>query len=213
METEEYLYSFPVHDIPDYEYLFIRNGEQVFVVSKETGEFVETLSLSDYTNLWRREWQNNPAFKSYYLQGIKKPDNPDKAETLDELKSLCSDKTRHRRGNEGYLLDFLLNDSLTKTEIKLFDHLVKNVVVWNYSVVDYNNLSTVLSLSDRQLRNLWRSLQDKGLVSVVNTQFLTDDGWRYLVKVHPMIHWEGRYSAWAAKCRAEYEYEDALTLD
>jgi hypothetical protein len=212
--TEQYKYikEFRVDDIPKYDNLFIRDGEQVFVVNKHTGEISSTLSIAEYVKTWRTEWENNPTFRAYYQDKLTFPTDPDKAETLEELRRLCSDKTRLRRGDERFLLDFMLRDLLSTTEMKLFTHLTKCVEVWNYAVVDYSNIPSVLDVSERQVRNLWRGLQEKGMIAILNTQFHTPQGWRYLVKVHPMIFWEGRYSAWAAKCKAEYEYEDAITL-
>lgn len=205
---------FKIEDIPNYDNLFIRDGEWVFVVNKHSGEISHKLSVLEYADFWCKEWKENEALRTHLTKGyfLPKP-NPDTAENIQELRMLCSDKSRHRKGDTSFLFDFMLRDECTKAESKLFLYLTRQVEVWNYSIIDYNSLPAIMNLSERQVRNIWKSLQEKGLISVVNTQFSTDEGWGILVKLHPKLYWEGRYSAWAAKCKNNYEYEDAIALE
>jgi hypothetical protein len=204
-----------IDDIPNYPYLFIRDGGFVYLTNKDTGEIIDNLSLTEYVDLWRKEWNINPDFKSYYTKGLFQPkQDPDTATNTTELKRLCSDNTRHRKGDTGFLLDFIMLDQCSKTESKVFLHLCKKVIVWSYSTTDMEEIQSVTELrSTKQVKAVWKSLQDKGLLSVVNTNFLTHGEYKTLVKLHPKIYWEGRYSAWAVKCKADYEYEDLETLD
>ena len=49
----EYTYSFPVDDIPNFNYLYIREGDVVFKTDKRTGEICTTMSLEEYVSEWR----------------------------------------------------------------------------------------------------------------------------------------------------------------
>lgn len=207
--------EYKIDDIPHYPTLFIRDGDFVFVTNKETGEITNKLTLSEYVDVWREGWNTNPILKSYYTKGLFQPkQDPDTATNTTELKKLCSDNTRHRKGDTGYLLDFLMLDQCSKTESKVFLHLCKKVIVWSYSTTDMDEIQSITELkSNKQVKAVWKSLQDKGLLSVVNTNFHIDGEYKTLVKLHPRIYWEGRYSAWAVKCKADYEYEDSISLD
>lgn len=204
-----------VDDIPDYPILFIRDGGFVFETDKYTGEIQNKLCIEGYVKVWCSEWVSNPIFKSYYHKGYSIPkQNPDTAKSLKELKKLCSDNTRHRKGDTGYLLDFLMEGDCNKTESKIFLHLSKNVIVWNYCITSLEEIKSISELkSDKQLKAVWKSIQEKGLVTEVRGDIETSDGvYKMLVKLHPKLYWEGRYSAWLVKCKADYEYEDPITI-
>jgi len=212
---EDYDRYYVTHDIPNHPTLFIRDGDFVFVVNKHTGEISEKLTLTEYVDCWRNEWDTNPVFKAYYMKGYFLPKtDPDTATTLKDLKRMCSDSTRHRKGDTGYLLDFIMTDQCSKTESKLFLYLCKNVVVWNYSVTTMEDIQECLGLKSlKQTKAVWKALQDKGLIFLLNSDFEVEGQYKILIKLHPKIYWEGRHSAWAAKCKEEYEYEDSVTID
>lgn len=212
---EEYDRYYATHDIPNYPTLFIRDGDFVFAVDKHTGEISKKLTLTEYVECWRLEWDTNPIFKAYYMKGYFTPKaDPDTATTLKDLKRMCSDGTRHRKGDTGYLLDFLMTDKCSKTESKLFLYLCKNVVVWNYSVTTIEDIQEYLDLKTlKQTRAVWKALQDKGLIFLLNSDFEVEGKYKLLVKLHPKIYWEGRHSAWATKCKEEYEYGDSVTIE
>ncbi|UZS00858.1 hypothetical protein [Pseudomonas phage vB_PsaM_M1] len=211
----EYERFYRIDDIPNYPTLFIRDGDFVFVVNKHTGEISNKLTLMQYVDFWREEWEINSNVRDFYTKGLFHPkQDPDTATNLKDLKKLCSDNTRHRKGDTGYLLDFIMLDQCSKTESKVFLHLCKKVIVWSYCTTDMQDLQSVTELkSSKQVKAVWKSLQDKGLLCVVNTDFDVYGEYKILVKLHPRIYWEGRYSAWAVKCKADYEYEDSVTLD
>lgn len=203
-----------VDDIPNYDNLFIRDGRRVFVVNKHTGEILHNLSVLEYCDFWVNDYTTNKDMQKFYRRGLFSPKgNPDTAQNIKELRKLCSDTTRHRKGDTGYLLDFLMADACNKTESKLFLHLTKNIIVWNYAVVNYSDLPDVTGVkTSKQLKTIWQNIQEKGLMQVLNENFKVEDGYCILVKVHPKVYWEGRYTAWIAKCKADYEYEDAITV-
>lgn len=210
MTIKEYL----LHDIPNYPFLFIREGVFVFKTDKHTGEISEVLHLYEYCYQWVILYRYCPAFRDFYTKGLFFPkDNPDTAGNTAELLKLCSDKTRHRKGDEGFLLHFLWKDQCTLTETKLFKLLCDLVVVWNYAVLDDNDLHTKLNLkSKKHAGRVFTSLEQKGLIKTINTKF--DDGgdWKKLVKVHPKLYWKGRYSAWALAIGNTYEYGEDVEL-
>lgn len=210
----EYTISFPVHDIPNYPTLFIRDGDLVFVVDKATGEISNTLSLSEYVDTWLSELSESLDMQKYYLGAYRIPkQHPDTARTIQELKELCSDGSRHRKGDTEYLLDFIHRDECTATETKVFMQLCKLVVVWNYLHVDKTKIHISVGLSSRQCNRVMKSLEDKGLIKTLTDRFESKSGWESLIKVHPKLFWKGRYSAWAISNTLNYEYEDALELD
>lgn len=202
----KYTESFPVHDIPDYDYLFIREGDIVFMVNKYTGEIVENLSLAEYCKIWKNEWDTNTKFNSYYIGEYTVPKgDPNTARNMDELKSLCSDKSRRLRGDTGYLLDFMLKDSTNKTEAKLVLWVCQQVEVWNYAIIDVSQVQQVLGLKTaKQARATWKSVIDKGFIEVITDRFESDDGWKSLVRVHPFLYFKGRKSAWLHTCKMDY---------
>jgi len=207
--------EYRIDNIPHYPTLFIRDGDFVYATNKDTGEITNTLSLGEYVMLWRKEFKENPYVNHYYTKGLFQPNkDPDTATNTTELKKLCSDTSRHRKGDTGYLLDFLMLDQCSKTESKVFLHLCRKVIVWSYSTTDLDEVQAITELkSKKQVKAVWKSLQDKGFLSVVNTGFYTDGEYKTLVKLNPKMYWKGRYSAWAVKCKADYEYEDSLPLD
>lgn len=211
----DYERYYRIDDIPNYPTLFVRDGTFVFVVNKHTGEISNKLTLPQYVEYWRNEWNTNPLLKNYYQKGLFYPkQDPDTAKNLKDLKKLCSDNTRHRKGDTGYLLDFIMLDQCSKTESKVFLHLCKKVIVWSYCTTNLDEIQAITELkSMKQVKAVWNSLQDKGFLCVVNTDFDLDGQYKTLVKLHPRLYWEGRYSAWAVKCKADYEYEDSITLE
>lgn len=213
-EYDRYTYYNNIDDIPGYPKLFIKDGDFVFVTDKNTGEILEKLSMTQSTKYWVNEWNTNKLLKAFHYKGLQLPkSDPDTAKNIKELKKLCSDNTRHRKGDTGFLLDFIMKDDVTKTESKIFLYLTKNVVVWNYAVVCMYGVKEASELNtDKQLRAVWKSLQDKGLICIVNTDFECDGEYKILVKLHPRLYWEGRYSAWLVKCKSDYEYEDPITV-
>jgi len=206
--------EYPIHDIPNYPFLFIREGSFVFKTDKTTGEISEQLSLGDYCLEWQISYRYKPAFRDFYTKGLFFPkDNPDTAGNLADLLKLCSDKTRHRKGDEGFLLHFLWKDQCTLTETKLFKLLCDYVVVWNYSVLDDSDMHTKLNLkSKKHAGRVFTSLEQKGLIKTINTKF--DDGgdWKKLIKVHPKLFWKGRHSAWALAVGNTYEYGEDIEI-
>lgn len=123
------------------------------------------------------------------------------------------DKTRHRKGDDGFLLDFLWNDSCTLNETKLFKYLCDNVAVWNYSVIDTNDMHIKLELkSKKNTGRIFKSLQEKGLIKLLDEKFDVKGEWRSLVKVHPKLYWKGRHSAWAVAIGNHYEYGEDVEL-
>ncbi len=203
-----------LHNIPDYPFLFIREGVFVFKTDKYTGEISEVLCLYEYCYQWMILYRYCPAFRDFYTKGLFFPkDNPDMERNTVELLKLCSDKTRHRKGDEGFLLHFLWKDQCTLTETKLFKLLCDLVVVWNYAVLDDSDLHTKLNLkSKKHAGRVFTSLEQKGLIKTINTKF--DDGgdWKKLVKVHPKLYWKGRHSAWALAIGNTYEYGEDVEL-
>lgn len=210
----EYERFYRVDDIPNYPTLFIRDGAFIFVVNKHTGEISDNLTLEQYVDFWREEWEINSVFRDYYTQEYFVPkDHPDTAKDLTELYKLCSDKTRHRKGDDGFLLDFLWSDSCTITETKLFKYLCDNVVVWNYSVIDTKDMHTSLGLkSKKNTGRIFKSLQDKGLIKLIDEKFDVKGEWKSLVKLHPKLFWKGRHSAWAVAIGNQYEYGEDVEL-
>lgn len=214
MIENKYTKGFIVDDIPDYPILYIRDGDFVFVTDKHTGEIYSKVGLAEYIEIWIDEWNNNPVFKEYYMKGYSVPkDHPDTAKDIVELYKLCSDKTRHRKGDDGFLLDFLWNDSCTLTETKLFKYLCDNVAVWNYSVIDTTDMHTALGLkSKKNTGRIFKALQEKGLIKLLDEKFDVKGEWRSLVKVHPKLFWKGRHSAWAVAIGNQYEYGEDVEL-
>ena len=209
-----YVYENRIDDIPNYPTLFIRDEDFVFITNKHTGEITEKLTLYDAVQYWIEEWNTNPVFRGYYQRGLHCPkDDPDTANNIKELKKLCSDNSRHRKGDTGFLLDFLMKDDISKTESKVFLYLAKQVFVWNYCAVTMEEIATASELkSSKQVKAVWNSLQDKGLIHVINTDFDVYGEYKILVKLHPRLYWVGRYSAWLVKCKSDYEYEDSITV-
>lgn len=214
MTENSYIKQHVVDDIPNYPILYVRDGDFVFVVDKHTGEIYKKLTLRDYVSVWVDEWNNNPIFNEYYTKGYSVPkDHPNTAKDIVELYKLCSDKTRHRKGDDGFLLDFLWDDSCTLTETKLFKYLCDNVVVWNYSVIDPTDMHIALGLkSKKNTGRLFKSLQEKGLIKLLDDRFDVKGEWRSLVKVHPKLFWKGRHSAWAVAVGNHYEYGEDVEL-
>lgn len=210
----EYIKEYIVDDIPNYPILYIRDGDFVFVTDKHTGEIYKKTNLWEYVDIWLDEWNNNFVFRDFYTKGYSVPkDHPDTAKDIVELYKLCSDKTRHRKGDDGFLLDFLWNDSCTLTETKLFKYLCDNVAVWNYSVIDLNDIHTTLGLkSKKNTGRIFKSLQDKGLIKLLDEKFDVKGEWKSLVKVHPKLYWKGRHSAWAVAIGNHYEYGEDVEL-
>jgi hypothetical protein len=210
----EYIKEFIVDDIPNYPILYIRDGGFFFATDKHTGEIYKKLTVWEYVSVWVDEWNNNPIFNEYYTKGYSVPkDHPDTAKNIAELLRLCSDKTRHRKGDDGFLLDFLWDDSCTLTETKLFKYLCDNVVVWNYSVIDPSDMHIALGLkSKKNTGRLFKSLQEKGLIKLLDDKFDVKCEWRSLVKVHPKLYWKGRHSAWAVAIGNHYEYGEDVEL-
>ena len=152
--AREYTYSFPVDDIPNFNYLYIREGDIVFKIDKHTGEICIQMSLEEYVSEWRSLWQTNSTFKEYYTQGYTFPkEDPDTSKDIDELRKRCSDSTRHKKGNTEYIIDFLTDDSLTITEVKLLKFLISKVEVWNYAISTYQEIASSLG-KDTKWTNL-----------------------------------------------------------
>lgn len=209
-----FVLSFPIHDIPNHPILFIRDGAWVFMVDKETGYIAERLTLSDCVDVWTNEITHNPHFQKYYLGSYRIPkQHPDTARSIQDLKLLCSDSSRHRKGDTEYLLDFLNVGECSATETKVFMHLCKLVIVWNYLPLNKTGMHTAVGLSSKHCKRILESLESKGLIKILSDKFESKDGWCSLVKVHPKLYWKGRYSAWAVCNSLNYEYEDALELD
>lgn len=217
MEVQEYI----THDIPGYDYMFIRedtsNGDRlagnVFMFSKTTGEVVQRFTLDEYCKYWINEVNTNSKVGAYYKKGYNSPrKSADTATNLPTLIRLCADKTRHRKGQDAYLLDFIWSKSLTLTETELFRIVCDHVVVWNYSVFDESRLPTLLNKDTKYTRRVYKSLQDKGLIKVLSTKFDNSGSWNSFVKVHPRLYWKGRVSAWAVAVGEAYEYEDSVKL-
>jgi hypothetical protein len=210
----EYERFYRIDDIPNYPTLFIRDGDFVFVVNKHTGEISDKLTLEQYVDFWREEWEINTNVRGYYTQEYFAPkDHPDAAKDITELYKLCSDKTRHRKGDDGFLLDFLWADSCTITETKLFKYLCDNVAVWNYSVIDTKDMHISLGLkSKKNTVRIFKSLQDKGLIKLLDEKFDVKGEWKSLVKLHPKLFWKGRHSAWAVAIGNQYEYGEDVEL-
>lgn len=214
-KVAESIKEYLIHDIPTYPILYIRDGAFVFVVNKQTGEiYKKAITLTEYVEIWTHEWNTNSLFKAYYTEGYSVPkDSPDTAQDIIELYKLCSDKTRHRKGDDGFLLDFLWDNSCSLSETKLFKYLCDNVAVWNYSVVDQNLLHTALGLnSKKHSGRIFKSLQDKGLIKLLSERFDVKGEWLSLVKVHPKLFWKGRHSAWAVAVGSHYEYGEDVEL-
>lgn len=214
MPENRYTKEFIVDDIPNYPALYIRDGASIFVVYKHTGEISNKLTVTEYVKLWRHEWDNNHDFKYYYTKDYYVPKaHPDAAKDIAELYKLCSDKTRHRKGDDGFLLDFLWDDSCTLTETKLFKYLCDNVAVWNYSVINPSDMHTAIGLkSKKNTGRIFKSLQEKGLIKLLDEKFDVKGEWRSLVKVHPKLYWKGRHSAWLVAIGSHYEYGEDVEL-
>ena len=214
MTENKYTKEYIIDDIPNYPILYIRYGDFVFVTDKHTGEIYNKATLWEYVDIWLDEWNNNFIFRDFYTKGYSVPkDHPDTAKDIVELYKLCSDKTRHRKGDDGFLLDFLWNDSCTLNETKLFKYLCDNVAVWNYSVLDTNDMHIKLELkSKKNTGRIFKSLQDKGLIKLLDEKFDVKGEWRSLVKVHPKLFWKGRHSAWAIAIGNHYEYGEDVEL-
>lgn len=212
--SREYEKVSQVHDIPGYPILYIRSGGVVFVTDKHTGEIYKRIDLSQYCDLWISERDTNPIVAAYYQKEYLRPkSHPDTARDIGELKELCSDKTRHRKGNDGFLLDFMCSDDCSLSETKLFRYLCTQVVVWNYSVIQPKELHNAVGFeSKKYVARMFKSLEDKGLVKLINSNFDVKGKLMSLVKVHPKIYWKGRYSAWAVAIGQDYEYEESLSL-
>lgn len=210
----EYIKQYAIDDIPNYPILYIRDGDFVFVTDKHTGEIYKKATLQEYVEIWWEGWNNNFTFKDFYTKGYSVPkDHPDTAKDIAELYKLCSDKTRHRKGDDGFLLDFLWKDQCTLNETKLFKYLCDNVAVWNYSVIDHNDMHIKLELkSKKNTGRIFKSLQDKGLIKLLDEKFDVKGEWKSLVKVHPKLYWKGRYSAWAVAIGNQYEYGEDVEL-
>lgn len=210
----EYIKQYAIDDIPNYPILYIRDGNFVFVTDKHTGEIYKKATLQEYMEIWWEEWDNNFTFKDFYTKGYSVPkDHPDTAKDIAELYKLCSDKTRHRKGDDGFLLDFLWKDQCTLNETKLFKYLCDNVAVWNYSVIDPNDMHIKLELkSKKNTGRIFKSLQDKGLIKLLDEKFDVKGEWKSLVKVHPKLYWKGRHSAWAIAVGNQYEYGEDVEL-
>lgn len=205
---------YKIDDIPNYPYFWIRDDDSIYITDKISGLIEKVISIDNLDVAWHEECANNEVFNDFYRKGYVYPDkDPDTAQNIKELKNYCSDNTRHRKGDTGYLLDFIMDDKCNKTESKIFLHLCKNVIVWNYAITTMDELKSVAELkSDKQLKSVWKSMQEKGLLQVVNTEFEANGTYCMLVKVHPKLYWEGRYSAWLVKCKADYEYEDPISI-
>lgn len=210
-----YVKYYNIEDIPNFPILFIRDGVFVFMTDKYTGEIYQKLDMDEYCYMWKAFWNYNKDFYSYYTKGyFVAKDHPDTAKDLKELHSLCSDKTRHRKGDDGLLLHFLWGDQCTLTETKLFKYLCDNVVVWNYAVVEQENFHKALGLkSKKHAGRVFKSLEDKGLVRLMHDRFDLGDNWKSLIKVHPKLFWKGRHSAWAVAVGESYEYVECDSLD
>lgn len=214
MEENKYVKQYVVDDIPNYPILYIRDGDFVFVTDKYTGEIYKKATLWEYIDIWLDEWNNNFIFRDFYTKGYSVPkDHPDTAKGIVELYKLCSDKTRHRKGDDGFLLDFLWKDQCTLNETKLFKYLCDNVAVWNYSVIYPNDMHIKLELkSKKNTGRIFKALQDKGLIKLLDDKFDVKGEWRSLVKVHPKLYWKGRHSAWAVAIGNQYEYGEDVEL-
>lgn len=210
----KYIKEYAIDDIPNYPILYIRDGDFVFVTDKHTGEIYKKATLWEYVDIWLDEWNNNFIFREFYTKGYSVPkDHPDTAKDIAELYKLCSDKTRHRKGDDGFLLDFLWKDQCTLNETKLFKYLCDNVAVWNYSVIDPNDMHIKLELkSKKNTGRIFKSLQDKGLIKLLDEKFDVKGEWKSLVKVHPKLYWKGRHSAWAVAIGNQYEYGEDVEL-
>lgn len=211
----EYTREHPIHNIPNYPTLYIRDGAFVFMVDKTTGEISNKLSLRQYVEHWRKELETNEHVFKYYMGNYFHPKpSPDTATNIKELHRLCSDRSREKRGTDGFLLDFLWAEKISLTETKLFKYLCDNAIVWNYSALDECQLQEILNLSTkRQARVVYAKLQDKGLVKIVYPDFEIDGEYRHLVKLHPMLFWKGRKSAWKVAIGESYEYGENITLE
>lgn len=213
--VEKYTKTYRIDDIPNYHFLFVRDGSFVFVTDKHTGEISDKLTLGEYCDMWRSEYSNNYNWIDYFIKEYFTPkSHPDTAIGTKELLQLCSDKTRHRKGDDGFLLDFLWGEHCTLTETKLFKYLCDNVVVWNYSVVDPSVVHTVLRLkSKKHAGRVFKSLEERGLIKLLHERFDSGTSWKSLVKVHPKLFWKGRYSAWAVAIGESYEYVEAVGIE
>ncbi len=176
----------------------------VIHVNEETGEVILTQPLDEYISEWRASYVSEYPIYS---------NNQHTATSTKELKKLCSDSSRNVKGDTGYILDFLMDGDLTKTEAKIILHLCKKIIVWNYATTTLTEIQNIASLSTmKQTKNVWKSLQDKGLLTVVSNSF-DDYGYtRILIQIHPKLYWEGRFSAWAIQANrsikaSQYMYE------
>jgi hypothetical protein len=217
MEECEYV----THDIQGYDYMYIREDTHtedsiigsVFMFSKTTGEVVQRFTVDEYCLHWKNEVDTNTKVSSFYKKGYNSPrKSADSATNIATLIRLCADKTRHRKGQDAYLLDFIWSKSMTLTETELFKIICEHVVVWNYSVFDESTLSTLLGKDTKYTRRVYKALQDKGLIRVLSTKFDNSGVWNSFVKVHPRLYWKGRVSAWAVAVGEAYEYEDSIKL-
>lgn len=205
--------EYKVDDIPNYPYLFIRDGGFVYLTNKHTGEIERKLTINESIEMWVNEYKTNPLFRKYYQSDLFFPkQTPDTATTLKELRSLCSDNTRTGRGDTGYLIDFLTKDMCTVSETKILTLISQYVDVWNYSVISIQDIRNGMSIGDKQVRRVYKSLITKGLITELNSKFDSNGKWCLLVKIHPRLYWKGRWSAFANACNEHYEYSDPISI-
>lgn len=207
----EQIKEYPIHDILNYPTLFIRDGDFVFVADKHTGEISQSLHFLEAADYWVGQLKQSLEMQKYYFGNYFSPkDNPDTARTLKELKYLCSDSSRHVKGDSGYFLDFINSDCANPTQSKLFWWMCKKVEVWNYAVFTQEELYSSIPRTKRQIKTVVSELEEKKLIKIVTDRFEHKKDWALLVKVHPKLYWKGRYEAWATRSNLEYEYEDFL---
>lgn len=182
----------------------------VIHVNEETGEVILTQPLDEYISEWRESPERKALHASEYPIHS---NNQHTATSAKELKKLCSDSSRHVKGDTGYVLDFMMDGSLSKTESRILLHLCKKVIVWNYATTTLTEIQNISCLTTmRQTKNVWKSLCDKGMLTIINESFDDYGHTRILIQIHPKLYWEGRFSAWAIHanrsiCASQYMSE------
>jgi len=209
--SDKYIKTYGIDDIPNYPFLFIREGGFVFVTDKHTGEISEKLTVGEYCDRWMFEYKNNPDWKAYFGKGYTTPKaSPDTARDITELHKLCSDTTRHKKGDDAYLLDFMLNGGLAISESSVLVWLCANVQVWSYVYTNYDLIAKGMNKDIKYINTTVKKLERKGMLKILNKKF---DNGLYLIKIHPKIIWKGRYSAFAVAAGESYEYTEDNILD
>ncbi|MNN67669.1 hypothetical protein D3C81_1833150 [compost metagenome] len=80
-------------------------------------------------------------------------------------------------------------------------------------MIDPNDMHTALGLkSKKNTGRIFKALQEKGLIKLLDEKFDVKGEWKSLVKVHPKLFWKGRHSAWAVAIGNQYEYGEDVEL-